>query len=105
AEGLVFHFPHYNMVGINEPHSAIRIGDYKLLRFYSSERDLLFDVANDPGESTDLSEEKTFLKAQMCAALELYLEQVSAEKPEDSNSWEKGNFGSVKTRFFERYDN
>ena len=105
AEGLVFHFPHYNIVGINEPHSAIRIGDYKLLRFYSSERDLLFDVAKDPGESTDLSREKTALKAQMCAALELYLEQVSAEKPEDSNSWKKGNLGAVKTRFFERYDN
>ena len=104
-EGLVFHFPHYNIVGINEPHSAIRIGDYKLLRFYSSGRELLFDVVNDPGESTDLSIEKSVLKAHMGAALDLYLEQVNAEKPEDSNSWKKGNFGGVKTRFFERYDN
>ena len=36
--GLVFHFPHYNAVGLNEPHSAIRVNSLKLVRFHTSAR-------------------------------------------------------------------
>ena len=104
-EGLVFHFPHYNIVGLNEPHSAIRVGDYKLLKFTSSKRSLLFNVADDPAESRDLSSEKPHLAASLDFELEYYLRKVEAEKPEESNSWEKGEFGKTKTLFFNRYKN
>lgn len=102
-EGLVFHFPHYNIVGLFEPHSAIRVGDSKLLKFYSSERSLLFNVAGDIGESTDLSAVQPENKRQLEALLAGYLEAVEAERPEDSSSWAKGKNGKVKTKFFRRY--
>ena len=57
-EALIFHFPHYNSVGLQEPHSAIRMGDYKLVKFYSSKRLLLFDLSKDISESKDLSKRK-----------------------------------------------
>lgn len=104
-EGLVFHFPHYNIVGLNEPHSAIRIGDYKLLKFYTSERKLLFNVAEDMSESNELAGENPERVNQLNAALESYLSAVRAEKPEDSNSWEKGRFGETRTLFLKRYSN
>jgi len=102
-EGLVFYFPHYNVVGLNEPHSAIRIGDHKLLKFYTSKRSLLFNVAEDPSESTDLAAKKPELTAELDATLEAYLKSVGAENPEDSNSWEKGDYGETKTHFLKRY--
>ena len=104
-EGLIFQFPHYNVVGLNEPHSAIRVGDYKLLKFTSSGRSLLFDVADDPGESRDLAKDKPQLASTLDSKLEQYLQNVDAERPEDSNSWKKGGSGKTKTLFFNRYKN
>ena len=102
-EGLIFHFPHYNIVGLNEPHSAIRIGDYKLLKFNSSSRDLLFNVADDPSESVDLYEANIALACKLDTELEAYLDEVDAEKPEESNSWKNGRSGLTKTLFLSRY--
>lgn len=103
--GLVFHYPHYNRVGLNEPHSAIRVGDYKLLRFPVSKRSLLFDVRVDPGERADLSASDPERAARLEAALSDYLDRVGAERPEDGSKWESvGRSGKVRTRFFERYD-
>ena len=102
-EGLVFHFPHYNIVGLFEPHSALRVGDHKLLRFYSSERSLLFNVADDIGESMDISSEQAERTTQLEVLLADYLKQVEAERPENSSSWAKGKSGEVKTKFLRRY--
>ena len=102
-EGLVFHFPHYNVVGLNEPHSAIRIGDYKLLKFTSSSRELLFNVADDPSESVDLYEANIAQADKLNIELETYLDAVGAERPEDSNSWKNGRSGATKTLFLSRY--
>jgi arylsulfatase A-like enzyme len=52
-EELVFHFPHYQTG--NTPHSAIRVGDLKLLKFYEDDSVRLFDLAQDAGERTDLA--------------------------------------------------
>src|SRR5690606_22591621 len=51
--GLLCHFPHYQ--GNNTPQSALRLGDYKVLKFYESGAVQLFDVARDPGEQKDLA--------------------------------------------------
>ena len=105
TQGLIFHFPHYNICGLNEPHSAIRDGDYKLVEFYSSDRKLLFDMRTDISESKDLSKAKPALVQKLSSLLHEHLELVGAEVPEDSFSWEKrGQSGAVKTKFFQRYD-
>ena len=104
-EGIIFHFPHYNICGLNEPHSAIRTENFKLVEFYTSDRKLLFDMRSDISEVRDLSEEMPELVVQMSNNLNSYLKSVGAEVPEDSFSWEKaGKSGSVKTLFFKRYD-
>jgi arylsulfatase A len=51
---LLWHFPHYNMHG-STPSSALRFGRFKLIRFYETGRDELYDLQLDPGESRDLS--------------------------------------------------
>ena len=104
-EGIIFHYPHYNICGLNEPHSAIRSGVFKLVKFHISERSLLFDLSQDISESNNLIHELPNTAKQLENALDNYLELVDAEKSEESFTWEKaGQNGSVKTLFFKRYD-
>jgi len=103
-DALVFHFPHYNRVGMNEPHSALRDGDYKYIHFPASKRSLLFNIKNDISESDDLSLVQPLLAARLEQKLMTYLDSVNAEQASDSGSWQRiGENGSVKTRFFKRY--
>ena len=104
-DSLIFHYPHYNRVGMNEPHSAIREGDYKLIYFPVSDRSLLFDLSQDIGERTDLSEQQPEVKARLQKKLANYLESVDAERPEQGSKWVTvGKEGQVRTQFFQRYD-
>ena len=103
-EGLIFHFPHYNICGLNEPHSAIRIDDYKLIKFYASNESILIDLSEDISEKKNLFYVKNDLANYLEKQLDKYLIEVNAEKPEESFTWEKnGQFGNVKTKFFQRY--
>ena len=80
-EGLVFHRP----LRRNDPSSAIRVGDYKLLVKYATagrprER-LLFDLAQDVGEQHDLTADMPDKAAELEALLLGYLKSVGAESP------------------------
>ena len=102
--GLVFHFPHYNAVGLNEPHSAIRVNSLKLVRFHTSARSLLFDLATDPYERIDIAGNNPECSQALERLLNDYLQKVNAETPEESVSWEKpGKNGAVHTKFLSRY--
>lgn len=90
---------------MNEPHSAIREGDYKLIYFPVSDRSLLFDLSQDIGERTDLSEQQPEVKARLQKKLANYLKSVDAERPEQGSKWVTvGKEGQVRTQFFQRYD-
>jgi arylsulfatase A len=104
-DGIVFHYPHYNICGLFEPHSAIRRGDYKLVRFHVSERSLLFDLSADISENNDLSSSFASIAQNLEQSLSQYLELVDAERMEESFTWKRsGNHGEEKTLFFTRYD-
>ena len=77
-EELVFHFPHYQ----NEddgPHSAIRLGDLKLIHFYESDRDMLFDLSKDISEQNDLAAERPRDAEMLKKRLMTYLREVDAQ--------------------------
>lgn len=100
ARALVWHFPYYHPegekvfssakrdIGVDDfttsqtrPHSAIRVGDYKLLRFYENERDELYDLAHDPGEQTDLRERYPDRARELRTQLDAYLHSANARLP------------------------
>jgi arylsulfatase A-like enzyme len=78
-EELVFHFPHYQ--DGNTPHSAIRMGDMKLIKFYEDDSVKLFDLAKDLGEHEDLSATMPADAARLRQRLEKYLADVEAQLP------------------------
>ena len=77
-EGLVFHFPHYQS---GTPQSAIRVGDYKLIKYYEGNKTTLFDLANDIGERNNLAMQMPEKAAELEAMLDDYLASVNADLP------------------------
>lgn len=95
---LVWHFPYYHperkfaehpaQIGINDfatsqtrPHSAIRLGDHKLIHCYEDDRDELYDLAEDPSEQRDLAATEPTRAAALRRALDDYLGSVRARLP------------------------
>lgn len=78
-EGLVFHFPHYQTQVT--PHSAIRLGDYKLLKSHQTGRVKLFNLQTDLREKNDLSDEQPGLARDLEAKLDRALKDLGAELP------------------------
>lgn len=78
-EELVFHFPHYQSGGT--PHSAIRLGDLKLVKMYEDDSVRLFDLDADPGERDDLAAARPSDAARLRARLETHLAAVRAQLP------------------------
>ena len=78
---LVFHYPHYYRG--TTPVSALRKGDLKLLQYYTPEglRFELYDLANDPTESHDLSAQRGKIVQDMSSELTSSLWEMSANFP------------------------
>ena len=55
---LIFHYPHQwtgkPVVGY-QPHSSIRLGDWKAIYFYQPQRWELYNLREDLGETSDLA--------------------------------------------------
>lgn len=77
-EELVFHFPHYQG---DAPHSAIFLGDLKLLHFYEDNHDELYDLSKDIGERNDLAAQRPTETKKLRERLDKYLADVDAQFP------------------------
>ena len=54
SRALYWHFPHYHGSG-NRPSGAVRAGEYKLIEWFEDGSTELYDLSQDPQESTDIS--------------------------------------------------
>jgi len=78
-EELVFHFPHYQSG--NTPHSAIRLGNLKLIHLDEDDSVLLFDLDADLAERDNLAERRPADAARLRARLDEALDTVAAQRP------------------------
>ena len=77
---LLFHYPHWsNQGGI--PHSAIRDGDWKLIKFYYKKGVELYNLARDPQERYNLAGQNPHKVKTLMAQLEAMLEDTDALMP------------------------
>jgi arylsulfatase A len=74
SDALVFH--RYTAA---YPHSAIRLGDYKLVKIWKSGALELYNLRDDPGELVDLSARRPQKTSELHDALMAYLRSVDAE--------------------------
>jgi arylsulfatase A len=89
---LAWHQPHYTNQG-GRPGGVIRDGDWKLIEHYEDGRAELFDLAQDPGETSDRAAAEPTRVAALRGQLEAWRRSVGAERmksnPQFSRSrWE-----------------
>ena len=78
-EEMIFHFPHYQG---DTTHSAILLGDYKLLHFYETGETRLYNLAEDLAERNDLDASQPKIAADLEQRLETYLAEAGASLPQ-----------------------
>ncbi len=74
---MVFHFPHYQSG--DGPHSALFLGNLKLMKFYETGRLALFDISTDVSEKNDLAKQQPAILNKLDSALVKYLKDVNAQ--------------------------
>ena len=74
-EALIFHFPWFE----GEPESAIRLGDYKLIKNLDTRKLWLFNLADDIEESKNLANSMPEKTKELHDKLTAYLKSVDAE--------------------------
>ena len=92
-EPLVFHFPHYQG---DSPHSAILSGHVKLLHFYETGENHLFDLKADIGETKNLAAAKPELTSTLAKQLANYLKEVGAQMPKPNPNYDPAREPAMK---------
>lgn len=77
---LYWHFPHYGG-DFRIPNSAIRDGDWKLIRFYDSDHVELYNLAEDLAEERNVATSRPDLVEQLTAKLDTWLKETGAKMP------------------------
>jgi arylsulfatase A-like enzyme len=80
AREQFWHFPHYHGSG-SRPASAVRRGSLKLIQSLEDGRLQLFDLAKDPGETTDIAARRPREAARLLRILEAWRDRVKAQMP------------------------
>jgi uncharacterized sulfatase len=95
---LVWHFPYYHpetdyaaarpSIGVDDfavsqtrPHSAIRVGEWKLIHFYEDKRDELHHLGADVSELRDVAAQEPVRTRELRRRLDEYLSEVGARLP------------------------
>ena len=83
-KSIFFHYPNYAFHKKNRMASAVRSGDYKLIKFYDNDSVELYDLKKDIGESQDLATSMPEKAKQLQAELEAWLKATNASQPQRS---------------------
>lgn len=78
-ESLFWHYPHYYIT--TTPVSAVRLNEWKLLKYYENDKVELFNIEDDISESNDLSKENPEITEKMLKKLEQWLHETQASLP------------------------
>ncbi|MGM0530404.1 MAG: sulfatase [Bacteroidota bacterium] len=84
---LIWHYPHYGNQG-GDPVSIIRLGEWKLIHYYETGAEELYNLNDDIGEQSDLSEKNPELVADLHKQLFEYLESVNAKFPSNEPGYD-----------------
>jgi len=85
---LTWHYPHYHG-STWTPGAAIRIGDWKLIDFWEDDTVELYHLAEDAGETNDLSATKPEKLAELRKKLAAWQTEMNAAIPEENPDWQK----------------
>ena len=80
-QSIYFHYPNYAFHKKNRMGSAIRSGDYKLIKFYDQDSIELYNLKSDIDETHNLADAMPEKARQLRSDLETWLTQTNASQP------------------------
>ncbi len=94
-EAIFTHVPQYSAATTQRPSTAVRKGDWKLIRFHAdgpgqTDRHELYNLREDVGESTDLATSNPARVAELDALIESFLTNTEAVIPEPNPRYQEG---------------
>ena len=78
---LFWHYPHYWNGGKVSPYSVARVRDWKLIRFYETGTEELYNLHDDLSEQNNLAAANLEKRRELAARLDTWLKQVGAQMP------------------------
>ena len=96
-DALYWHYPHRSPQG-GTPSGAVRMGDWKLIEFFGDDRRELYNLRDDLGERTDLSQQMPEKAKELYDRLLAWRKEVDAKLPSDapSRSQQSSAVGDLK---------
>ncbi len=80
-EAIFWHYPHYGNQG-GTPGSSVRNGDWKLIEFFEDKRLELYNLRDDPGETTNLSHAHPDVTTRLHTMLRTWRDEMHALMPQ-----------------------
>ena len=93
---LFWHYPHYWNGGKISPYSVAHVGDWKLIRFYESGREEVYNLKADLSETNDLAAAQPEKRRELDARLDAWLKDVGAQLPVPNPNYVPGGVVPVK---------
>ena len=84
---LYWHFPHYHAGG-DSPYSTVRSKNYRLVEFHETGDLELYDLATDPGESTNLAAQRPEVASELHQKLKQWRIDVAAQMPTENPNFD-----------------
>lgn len=78
-DAIYWHYPHYNQHPSAFPSGVIRAGDWKLIEAFETGKLSLYNLANDIGETKDLSDREPARLAELHGMLKAWRDVVGAD--------------------------
>jgi arylsulfatase A-like enzyme len=98
ARKFFWHFPHY--CPYSKPYSVVRDGEWKLIRYYESNRRELYNLARDPYEKENVADRQPGILGRLEADLDQWLQTVGAKLPLTNRDYDPSLSGAVKRWFW-----
>lgn len=86
-DAIYWHYPHYHVEGAT-PYSAVRKGDWKLIRFFEDDSYELYNLKNDISETNDLKNEYPETVAELKQMLFVWYKKVNAQMPTKNTKYD-----------------
>jgi len=87
VDGIFFHVPYKNGIALKRPHSAVRKGDFKLVKFQDNGELFLYNITIDKKESRNLVFQHPEKTKELEKLLMNYLKEVHAPKWQEGITW------------------
>ncbi len=99
VDGIFFHVPYKNGIALKRPHSAVRKGDYKLIKFQDDKSILLFNLVEDKMEQLNLANQQPEIAKELEKILDNYLVEVHAPKWQEGITWKETPLKKINSNY------